>query len=863
MSTFTRLPKNVSPSHYNLTFEVDLVNFTFSGSQLVNVEVKESTDTFVLNAYCLEIPEAAFETSNGSKIASKDIQIDSEQQTVTITFTEELKPGKGVLHASFKGILNDNLKGFYRSKYPARNGSPTDRFIAATQFEAIYARKAFPCWDEPAIKATFEVTLVISKGLQAISNMPIISESSRDDGKSVVVFDVTPIMSTYLLAMIVGQFDYVEATSQHGILVRVYTPPGKREEGRYALDVGIKSLDFLTDYFRMAYPLPKLDFVPIPDFASGAMENWGLITGRETCFLYDADNTSPGSKQFMTTVNAHEVAHQWFGNLVTMDWWTDLWLNEGFATFMQYFSIEKLMPELEVWNQFVTERLLLALSLDSLRSSHPVEVPIKNPSEIDEIFDAISYSKGASVIAMLHRYIGDDIFKKGMSLYLQRFKYKNTVTQDLWTSLEEASMKPIGKMMSTWTQQKGFPLITVTESQQGDKRTLHLEQEIFLAAGEPTAEEKDCLWMVPISVTCASSPDQVAAETLLEGRTGSLDLDLKPGEWVKLNPCFSGLYRVKYPNSMIDALLPAVRSKTLPPLDRLNILSDIFALASSGRVSTVQALKVIDSFKDEDEYIVWSTLSSCLGTLSSLIAYTDAEEAFCEWGLKFLSSIKSKCGWERKANESHKDTLLRSLVLSLRSHFKDASVIEESRRLFDGHCNKSLTIPVEIRSCVFDTVAKSADEKTFNAMLCLYRETENAVAKNTLISALGSVRDVKLIEKTLDLCFSDDVRSQDTLYPLGSLACHKQGRQAVWQFFQKNLSVFLERYEKTTYLSNLVKNILSSHASEEVAQEIESFFKENQIGLDLTVSQVTESVRLRAKWLARDRDAISSYLTSQ
>ena len=863
MSTFTRLPKNVVPSHYVLSIEVDLENFTFTGSELVTVEVKESTDTVVLNSLNLEIPDAAFESSSGSKIASKDIKIDSENETLTITFTEELKPGKGVLHASFKGILNDKMKGFYRAKYPASDGSSSDRYIAATQFEATYARRSFPCWDEPAIKATFQVTLVASKGLQAISNMPITSQSTRDDGKDVFVFDVTPIMSTYLLAFIIGEFDLVETTSQNGVLVRVFTPPGKKEEGRFALDVGVRSLDFFTGYFQIPYPLPKLDFVPISDFASGAMENWGLITGRDTAFLYDPENTSPATKQYMATVNAHEVAHQWFGNLVTMEWWTDLWLNEGFATFMQYFCIEKLMPELEVWNQFVTDRLFLALSLDSLRSSHPVEVPINNPSEIDEIFDHISYSKGASIIAMLHSYIGDDDFKKGMSLYLNRFQYRNTMTADLWASLEEASSKPIGKVMSTWTKQKGFPLITVTESQDGDKRTLKFSQEKFLAAGDLTAEEKECLWMVPISVTCASSPDQVVAQTLLAQKTGDLVLDVKPGEWVKLNSSFVGMYRVKYSESMLDALLPAVSSKTLPPLDRLNILSDIFALVSSGRVSTVQALKVIDSFKEEDEYIVWSTLASCLGTLSSLIAYTDAEEAYFEWGRKFLSSIKSKVGWEKKANESHTDTLLRSLVLSFLSHFKDESVIEESKRLFEAHSNKSLTIPVDIRSCVFNTVARQADEKTFNTLVRLLKETENAVAKQTLVSALGSVKDAALIQKTLDLCVSDDVRSQDIIYPLSSLARHKEGREAVWQFFQKNLSVFQDRYQKTSLYPILVKNMLSMHASEEIAQEIESFFAKNQIGMDLTVSQITESIRLRATWLARDRDEIRSYLNSQ
>ena len=324
--TFTRLPKNVRPTRYVLTLEPDLVNFTFTGVEQVAVEVVDSTDKIVLNSFQLEITDAAYEPANGSKIASKEVTLDNEEEKATITFPSELKPGNGTLHLAFKGILNDKLKGFYRAKYPSTDGSTPDRYVATTQFESTYARWSFPCWDEPAIKATFKVTLVAPKDTLALSNMPPVSESNREDGKQVVIFDESPLMSTYLLAFIIGNFDYVETTTKTGVKVRVYTAPGKKEQGLFALDIGARSLDYYTEYFNTPYPLPKLDLVSISDFASGAMENWGLTTYREVLILVDPDITSADRKQRIALVVAHEVAHQWFGNLVTMEWWTHLWL---------------------------------------------------------------------------------------------------------------------------------------------------------------------------------------------------------------------------------------------------------------------------------------------------------------------------------------------------------------------------------------------------------------------------------------------------------------------------------------------------------------------------------------------------------
>lgn len=714
--TFSRLPTNVQPTCYVLTLEPDLVNHTFTGTEQVAVEVKQSTDTVVLNSLYLEITEASYESSNGSKTPSKEVTFAPEVEKVTITFPSELKPGTGTLHIAFKGTLNDTMKGFYRAKYPSTDGSTPDRYVATTQFESTYARFAFPCWDEPAIKATFKVTLVAPKDTLALSNMPEVSRTEREDGKSAVVFDETPIMSTYLLAFIVGKFDHVETSTKTGVKVRAYTAPGKKEQGLFALDVAARSLDFYTEYFNTPYPLPKCDLVSISDFASGAMENWGLTTYRETAILVDPENTSVDRKQRIALVVAHEIAHQWFGNLVTMEWWTDLWLNEGFATFMEYLAVQSLIPEYKVWTQFVTSELRLALRLDGLKSSHPIQVPVSNPAEIDEIFDDISYAKGSAVIRMLHQFITDEVFRRGMSLYLSRFKYKNAQTQDLWAALQEASSKPVQDVMSTWTKQKGYPIVSVSETHDGTNRVIKLSQEKFASNGILPEDEKDYQWIVPISIVTSS--DSPVQDILLSSRTSEVVIpNLQPGDWVKFNVGTVGVYRVQYSESMLQSLLPAVQSKKLPPLDRLNILDDLFALVGAGKVSTVHALKVIEAYKDDDDYVVWAAVCSCLAKLNSILSWTDFQEAYHEWGRRLLVNIHSKVGWEKKPDESHTDTLLRSLVLNMLIGFNDPAVFAEAKRLFEAHANKTMVIPADIRSSVYAAVAKQADEKLFSTML--------------------------------------------------------------------------------------------------------------------------------------------------
>lgn len=721
--TFQRLPTNVVPKKYFLSLNPDLDNYTFTGEEKVHVEVKEPTNTITVNVARLSIEKASYELPDKSQLVAQDLMFMDADERLIITFPQTLLPGPGILHIRFAGELNDKLKGFYRSKCQTSDGSSA-KYIAVTQFASTYARFAFPCWDEPAVKATFKLTLGVPANYAALSNMPQIDSTDNKDKlpgtdpkRNFVTFEETPIMSTYLLAFVVGPFDFVETITKNGIKVRAFTAPGKKEQGQFALKVAALSLDYYTEYFKIPYPLPKMDLIAIPEFACGAMENWGLTTFRETTILVDLEKSSADRKQRIALIVAHEMAHQWFGNLVTMEWWTHLWLNEGFATFMEYLCVESFMPEYSVWKQFVCSEYSTALKLDGLNNSHPVEVPITSPSEIDEIFDAISYSKGASIIAMLHDYIGDEAFRKGMTAYLNQFRYKNAQTEDLWNSLEGASSKTVKDVMSTWTKQKGYPVISVSQTKEGTTRKLKLSQEKFVENGILPENERDVRWMVPISVITSTSPEKSVLDHLLCNASDEILVpNVSPDDWIKLNKGSIGVYRIAYSEDMLQALIPAIESKALPPLDRLNILDDLFALVMAGKASTVQFLKVLQAFKNEDDYNVWSAVTSCIARLNSLLSHSDFHDSFQNWARSLLENIRI-VGWDKKEDETHSQTLLRLVILSTLNSLDDPIVLSESKKFFDDHLNNSFNIPPDVRAVVYNAVSKQADEELFEILL--------------------------------------------------------------------------------------------------------------------------------------------------
>ena len=443
-SSRVTLPTNVRPTRYRLILEPDLESFTFRGEEAVDIEVVEASSEITLNSSDIDILSSKLTVEGGSVLTPRDVVLDDSKETATFVFDSEIPTGPATLEITFTGELNDKLRGFYRSHYTDIDGQ--ERYLATTQFEATDARRAFPCWDEPAVKSAFDVTLVVPGDLVAVSNMPVVSEEVNPSGSrpssKVVRFAETPVMSTYLLAFVVGDIESIEQRTDAGTLMRVWTTRGKQEQGRFALETAVNLLDYFDDYFGIRYPLPKLDHIAIPDFAAGAMENWGAITYRETALLVDPDHSSAGTRQRVAAIVSHEMAHMWFGDLVTMAWWNDLWLNESFASWMGDKAVDHLFPEWEMWTQFVMADTNSGLSLDGLKNSHPIEQEVNNPSEIGQLFDAISYSKGASILRMLEHFLGSEPFRQGLHLYLSSHEYGNAQTEDLWSALGEISGQP-------------------------------------------------------------------------------------------------------------------------------------------------------------------------------------------------------------------------------------------------------------------------------------------------------------------------------------------------------------------------------------------------------------------------------------
>ncbi|VEN47672.1 unnamed protein product [Callosobruchus maculatus] len=854
---FQRLPEHVKPKHYRLSLVPNLKSFTFQGCVSIQIEITKPTDEIVLNALDLTFGEV--ELKGDKVLTPSKVQMSSECETATIKFASSVAPGPYELNIDFQGEINDKMKGLYRSKYTNEKGE--EAFAAVTQFEANDARRCFPCWDEPALKATFDIRLTVPNHLVALSNMPV-KHSTPFADLVTYDFEKTPIMSTYLVAAVIGEYDYVEDKSSDGVLVRVYTPKGKNEQGLFALEVATKVLPYYKEYFDIAYPLPKIDLIAIADFSAGAMENWGLVTYRESCLLVDPQNTSAVSKQWIALVVGHELAHQWFGNLVTMEWWTHLWLNEGYASFVEFLCVNFLFPEYDIWTQFVNDSYIKALELDSLKNSHPIEVPVGNPSEIDEIFDDISYNKGASVIRMLHHYIGDADFRKGMHLYLTRHQYGNTFTEDLWAALEEASNKPVKDVMSTWTKQMGFPVVKVTSQPKGDGKgvSLTLTQSKFTADG---SKPEDQLWMVPIGISTSKDPSKEVVNTVLKTRSAEVVVpDIGPEDWIKVNPGTIGFYRTQYTSEMLEKFITAIRDKTLPPIDRLGLVDDLFAMVKAGHTNTVEVLKLLKAYEDETDYNVWSSAGNVLGRLTQLLDYTDCKDDFKKYQKQLLKKVYIRLGWNQKPGETHLDTLLRGLVLGRLAWLDDENTVEEARKRFIKHVKSEEVLPADLRSACYKTVLRAGGKEEFETLLKLYRATDLHEEKDRIGRSLGAAKDPILLGKVLEFAMSDEVRSQDTVFVIAAVAVTKEGRELAWKFFKNNWDVISERF--SGYLLNrLVKYLTESFASEEMAKEVEKFFAEHKApGCERVVQQSIETILLNAAWLKRDSADIKKYLTS-
>ena len=855
------LPANVKPCRYRLVLRPDLDAFTFSGEETVEVEILAPAARITLNAAELEIGAAALRRDGGAPVVAHSVTLDAAAETVTLDFGRILSPGLAQLDLSFTGVLNDRLVGFYRSEYQTADGET--RYLATTQFEATDARRAFPCWDEPALKAVFDVTLVFADGYQAVSNTPVAAESFPAPGLKSVAFAPTPVMSTYLLAFVVGDLVSVEADAADGTRVGVWTTPGKEAQAAFALDTSVKLLGYFNDYFNIPYPLPKLDHIAIPDFAAGAMENWGCVTYRETALLVDPERSSAGTRQRVAEVVAHEMAHMWFGDLVTMEWWDDLWLNESFASWMGTKAVDWLFPDWAMWTQFVNMDTNRALSLDGLRNSHPIEQEVKNPAEVSQLFDAISYSKGASVIRMLEQFLGPEVFRGGLYRYLSGHEYGNARTQDLWAALEQESGQPVTAIMDSWVMQMGYPVLQVSaERPASGGARLSLSQERFVYDRLPgddaprgdNGDDAGGLWRVPVTVSAPAA----AASTVMEGPQAQLAIDTD--DWYKVNADQTGFYRVNYGNDDWRRLAPAIRSQELPATDRLGIQNDAYALSRAGLLPVTRFLELADAYSGETDASVWSDLASNLRDIEQLIIGEAAHPAYQRFARELLAPAARRVGWTPRPGEGHLDSLLRSTVLGQSGSYNDPETLGQAVALFGGYLADPETVHPDLRGVVFSLAAQAGDGETFERLWELEGQAVLQEEKIRLLLALSRFQDAALLNETLARSLSPRVRSQDTITVVGAVAANPRGREAAWEFVKGHWGEFDRRYGGGGFGLMRLVSICSSFTTEERRADVEGFFAQNPApAAERTIRQSLERIRLNIRWLEQNRPALNDW----
>ncbi|KAK6341017.1 hypothetical protein TWF696_009328 [Orbilia brochopaga] len=861
------LPEEVKPLHYDLSIaNLDSAAFTYSGTVVIDVALTAATKTISLNVKALDNLKASISIGGNSQDATS-IDVDQKRERATLTFAEELAATeKAQLKVEFTGILNNKMAGFYRSEYKVP-GTDNATYMFSTQFESCDARQAFPCFDEPNLKATFDFSIAVPNAWTALSNMPVTSETPQGDKEKLVKFQTSPKMSTYLLAWACGEFEFVETYTKREyngatIPVRVYTTKGLKEQGQFALENAAKIVDFYSEVFDIDYPLPKVDMLAVHEFSHGAMENWGLITYRTTAVLYDEGKSDPRYKNRVAYVVAHELAHQWFGNLVTMDWWNELWLNEGFATWVGWLAVDKFYPDWDVWGQFVAESMQTGFQLDSLRSSHPIEVPVRDALEVDQIFDSISYLKGSSVIRMLSSALGQETFLKGVSNYLKKNKYSNARTDDLWAALSEASGKNVNEIMNDWIKTTGFPVLDVTEGADA----LTIRQKRFLSTGDVGPEDDKTTWWVPLGLTQealteSANKDEITALTEKEKSISGVKTD-----YYKLNIGQNGFYRVNYPVERFAKLGSSL--KNLSVADRIGLVADAQALALSGDGSTSSLLSLLEGMKDEDNFLVWQTIVTALSAVQSVFGTgnPDVKAALKKFALSLYSPAAEKLGWQFAENEDFLTTQLRGLLIGAAASAGHENIITEAKRQFASYFSGDTSaIHAALKLRVFRIGISEGGKSEYDQVWEEYLRATSPDGKEITLQSLGKAKEHTLITDYLSKMLSDKIPTQNTHYVSSALAMNSDARPHVWEFVKTRWEDIVKLLGgNMVLLDRFVRVTLNKFADEKILEELKAFFEgKDQRGYDRAVKVAIDSVSGNVSWRKRDEMAVTEWLTTK
>ena len=802
-----RLPSSVVPSHYDLHLKPDLDAESFSGDVSVAVELHEPAKSILLNSKELELKSARLIGDTGT-IEASDFTYDEELERVTLHLGAEALPGSYRLAIEFDGILNRKLAGFYISTFTDEAG--VERKIATTQFESTDARRAFPCFDEPAMKASFEVALTVPSDLFAASNGPIISETFSEDGSErTVKFGTTIKMSTYLVAFIVGPFEATDPVDVDGVPLRIIHPIGKGHLTSFALESGAFSLKYFTDYYGIPYPGEKLDLVAVPDFAFGAMENLGCVTFREVILLVDTEKATQPELLRIADVIAHELAHMWFGDLVTMRWWNGIWLNEAFATFMAAMCTDAFNPEWRRWDQFSLERSA-AFDVDSLQKTRPIEFEVKSPSDADGMFDLLTYEKGGSVLRMLEQHLGADRFRDGVRHYLKKHEYGNTETSDLWDALEEVTGEPVRSTMDAWIYQRGYPIVNVKQCDGCDKTIL--KQSRFFYKSPADADET--VWPIPMGLRYADSDGKVGSMKMLMTDADVEVTELAGASWVNANGGSNGFYRVNYSPELMTALRDAMGE--MEAIERYSLADDQWSAMLSGGSSAIDYLALAEGYRGEEDLDVWTLLTGNLGSLERIIADDGATSRMRNRLATLYHSGLSRLGWEPRDGDSPRDIELRGvLARSLAVTARDDDALMRLRALHDRHLAGESVEP-NLVSASANAVAIVGDENDYAVFVDRFKNAPTPQEERRYMGSLAAFPGENQMQNTLDMCINGEIRSQDSPYLVASCLHNRHHGFMAWQFVKSHWDAMLEMYPDNSIV-RMVSGIRSLSKPEQAA----------------------------------------------
>ncbi|XP_053330631.1 endoplasmic reticulum aminopeptidase 1 [Spea bombifrons] len=883
-----RLPDFIIPQYYDLLIHPNLTTLTFTGLTKIIISVKHPTNFIILHSKHLDITRTSIDRTGERSQVREDLKLleNPSHGQIALLTADPLKPGTNyTVHIEYKANFSHSFHGFYKSTYKTKDGEI--RVLASTQFEPTAARMAFPCFDEPAFKARFLIKIRREPKHNALSNMPLVKTVNIGGGLLEDHFDVTVKMSTYLVAFIVSDFQSISQVTDHGVKISVYAVPEKIEQGTYALQAAVKLLDFYEDYFSIPYPLPKQDLAAIPDFQSGAMENWGLTTYRESSLLFDPKTSTASQKLWITMVIAHELAHQWFGNLVTMEWWNDLWLNEGFAKFMEYIAVNITYPELQVEDTFL-DKCFHAMDVDSLNSSHAVSTQVEKAEEIQEMFDEVSYNKGACILNMLRDYMGAESFEAGIVHYLRRYSYRNAKNEDLWDSMTDicpseetadgqkeisgfctknrqkthwskGNILDVKSMMNTWTLQKGFPLVTVTRK----GRHIELHQEHYLK-GTRDAESAGLLWHIPL--TYITSKSNTIQRFLLKSKKDRIVLD-EEVEWIKFNVGMNGYYIVHYEGDGWDALIKVLRDDhaVISSNDRASLISTAFQLVSIGRLPIDKALSLTLYLSNEDKIMpVFQGMDELIPIykLMEKRDMKDIENKMKAYILNLLHKLIDAQTWTDDGTVSER--MLRSSLLAFACVREYQPCVQKAMEYFRKwqESNGTYSIPRDVALAVYAVGAQTPDG--WNFLFEKYKTSLSSSQMHLFELALSLTSNKEKLQWLMvEGLKGQHIKTQDLPHMVIYVSRNPHGFSLAWEFLKNNWDAFVQKFELgSRTVGDMVVGVTKMYSTRAWLNEVMGFFDSlNEKGSKLRcVQQAKENIEENIRWMDKNLELLKIWL---